>query len=80
MATVNSLAPLLLVSLFAIASFVLASPRKKQEEFQDQPKPQTAGIVSMIKKPKNIETWLEKNRAFGIKKFYIRLEETPELH
>ena len=37
------------------------------------------GIVSMMKDPKNIETWLDKHRALGIRHFYIRLEETPEL-
>ena len=37
------------------------------------------GIVSMIKDPKNIETWLKTHKDMGIKHFYIRLEETPEL-
>jgi len=37
------------------------------------------GIVSMIKSPKNIDTWLNKHRELGINHFYIRLEETPEL-
>jgi len=37
------------------------------------------GIVSMIKDPKNIDTWLKKHRDMGIKHFYIRLEETPNL-
>ena len=36
-------------------------------------------IVSMMKKPKNIEMWLEKHRVLGIVRFYIRLEETPEI-
>ncbi len=36
-------------------------------------------IVSMMKNPKNIETWLEKHRNLGIYKFYIRLEDTPDL-
>jgi len=40
---------------------------------------QKIGIVSMMKKPKNIETWLERHRELGIEKFYIRLEDTPEL-
>lgn len=37
------------------------------------------GIVSMMKEPKNIETWLGKHRDLGIRYFYIRLEETPDL-
>ena len=37
------------------------------------------GIVSMMKEPKDIKTWLEKHRALGIRHFYIRLEETPDL-
>ena len=37
------------------------------------------GIVSMMKKPKNIDTWLKKHRDLGIHHFFIRLEETPEI-
>lgn len=37
------------------------------------------GIVSMMKSPKNIDTWLRKHRNLGIQHFYIRLEETPDL-
>ena len=37
------------------------------------------GIISMIKDPKNIETWLQHHRDLGIRKFYIRLEGTPGL-
>lgn len=40
---------------------------------------QPIAIVSMMKKPKNIETWLAKHRELGISRFYIRLEDTPEL-
>lgn len=37
------------------------------------------GIVSMMKNPKNIDTWLQKHRDLGIKHFYIRLEQTPDV-
>ena len=37
------------------------------------------GIVSMMKNPKNIETWLNKHRDLGVHHFYIRLEDTPDL-
>lgn len=37
------------------------------------------GIISMIKNPKNIETWLKKNRENGVSHFYIRLEDSPEV-
>jgi hypothetical protein len=36
-------------------------------------------IVSMMKKPKNIDTWLDYHRYMGIRHFYIRLEDTEEL-
>ena len=48
-----------------------------KESFID--KTTTIGIVSMMKSPKNIDTWLKKHRDLGINHFYIRLEETPEL-
>jgi len=35
------------------------------------------GLVSMMKSPKNIDTWLETHRQLGIARFYIRLEDTP---
>jgi hypothetical protein len=44
-----------------------------------RPAPPTIGIVSCIKNPKNIETWLGLHRDIGISRFYIRLEDTPEL-
>ena len=37
------------------------------------------GIISMIKNPKNIETWLKKNRENGVSHFYIRLEDSPDV-
>jgi len=37
------------------------------------------GIISMIKDPKNIGTWLQHHRDLGIRKFYIRLEDTSGL-
>ena len=37
------------------------------------------GVISMIKDPKNIETWLKHHRGLGISRFYIRLEDTPGL-
>jgi len=37
------------------------------------------GIVSMMKEPKDIKTWLKTHRDLGIRHFYIRLEETPDL-
>ena len=36
-------------------------------------------IVSMMKNPKNIDTWLEYHRYMGVRHFYIRLEDTPDL-
>ena len=50
-----------------------------QESFLDISNKTNVGIVSMIKKPKNIDTWLNKHRDLGVCHFYIRLEETPEL-
>ena len=40
---------------------------------------QQIGVVSMMKSPKNIETWLETHRQLGITRFYIRLEDTPSV-
>ena len=37
------------------------------------------GIVSMMRRPKDIDDWLEYHRAMGIMRFYIRLEDSEEL-
>jgi len=39
----------------------------------------TVAVIALIYKPKNITTWLDLHRQFGINHFYIRLEDTPEL-
>ena len=44
-----------------------------------RPPPHKLGIVACIKNPKNLEAWLEIHRNMGISRFYIRLEDTPEL-
>ena len=36
-------------------------------------------IVSMMRRPKDIDDWLEYHRAMGITRFYIRLEDSEEL-
>jgi hypothetical protein len=36
-------------------------------------------IVSMMRRPKDIDDWLEYHRAMGISRFYIRLEDSEEL-
>lgn len=44
------------------------------------PKSQGVAIVSMMKDPKNIKTWLQRHRKLGIQHFFIRLEESsPEI-
>lgn len=37
------------------------------------------GLICMMKDPKNIETWIDHHRKFGITHFYIQLEDTPSL-
>ena len=36
-------------------------------------------IVSMMRRPKDLDDWLEYHRAMGIIRFYIRLEDTEDL-
>jgi hypothetical protein len=36
-------------------------------------------IVSMMRRPKDLDDWLEYHRAMGIMRFYIRLEDTEDL-
>jgi hypothetical protein len=41
--------------------------------------PLKIAIASMIMKPVDLSIWLEHHRTIGIKLFFIRLEDTPEL-
>lgn len=37
------------------------------------------GLVTMMKHPDNVDEWLQHHRDMGIRVFYIRLEESPEV-
>jgi len=80
-ATILAIFGICLLFYITMTKYLLWKSNEIQENFLDSfPKHgSNVGIVSMIKQPKNIETWLEKHRILGIKHFYIRLEETPEL-
>lgn len=60
----------LIVILIIVLVAVNISLRPKTKEVR-------IGIVSMIKNPKNLETWLDIHRKMGINRFYIRLEDSP---
>jgi hypothetical protein len=36
-------------------------------------------IVSMMKDPKNMDTWLHRHRKAGIQHFFLRLEDSPDV-
>jgi len=42
-------------------------------------RPRKVAIVSMVRHPKSFDQWLTYHKSIGINKFYIRLEDTPEL-
>jgi hypothetical protein len=52
---------------------------KSQEAFQQNEDVDKIGTVTMMKDPKDVETWLHKNRETGIAHFYIRLEDSPNV-
>ena len=80
-ATVLAIFGILILFYIVMTKYLTWKSNEIQENFLDSsPKYNSnIGIVSMIKEPKNIDTWLEKHRSLGIKHFYIRLEETPDL-
>ena len=80
-ATILAIFAILTIFYIVVTKYLTWKSKEIQESFLDStPKYSSdVGIVSMIKDPKNIETWLEKHRTLGIKHFYIRLEETPDL-
>ena len=62
--------------IILIAIIILLILFKSRSNFKD---PVTVALVTLVYKPKNIDTWLELHRNFGISHFYIRLEDTPEI-
>ena len=79
-ATVLAMVAICIIFYIVITRYIKWKDRElTKESFLDSSEKTNVGIVSMIKKPKNIETWLKKHRDLGICHFYIRLEETPEL-
>lgn len=67
----------ILIIIILYFSYLGSRVNRSKENFDQSP--QKVAVVSMIKSPKNMETWLEKHRNLGIARFYIRLEDTPEL-
>jgi len=65
----------LIIIIILIIFFYL----KKKSSFNNGNKIGKIGIISLMYKPKNVETWLQIHRDLGISHFYIRLENTPEL-
>jgi len=75
----NILILFILLSIVLLYSAFFQNPRK--ESFTLSPPSQNSkiAIVSMMKDPKNLDSWLQHHREMGIQRFYIRLEDTPEL-
>jgi len=69
---------LIVISGLLICIISIISISQKRENFEN-PKAKGIGVISMIKDPKNIKTWLKHHRDLGIRRFYIRLEDTPDL-
>jgi len=69
---------LIVISGLLLCIVSIISISQKRENFEN-PNASGIGVISMIKDPKNIETWLKHHRNLGIRRFYIRLEDTPNL-
>lgn len=53
---------------------------RKGETFKNENNEPVVAIASMMKNPKELEYWLQYHIEKGINHFYIRLEDTPDLH
>ena len=47
------------------------------EPFQNDPPKSVVSIVALMRKPVDLPLWFRHHRKMGIKKFYIRLEDSP---
>jgi hypothetical protein len=73
-----SLIVAMIIKYFYWKSETLGLRENFQEGMEEKPDSKIA-VAAMVKDPKNMETWLQKNREAGIDHFYIRLEDTPDL-
>ena len=80
-ATILAMVAICIIFYIIITKYLTWKSNEIRENFLDNPfsNSSNVGIVSMMKQPKDIKTWLKKHRELGIKHFYIRLEETPDL-
>jgi len=66
---------ILILLILVISATLLYFSNMKKVLVQETTK---IAIVSMMKNPKNVETWLQTHRNLGITKFYIRLEDSGQ--
>jgi hypothetical protein len=77
---INKILMLILIVLIILLLFLINNKQTFSKEYSSFSKQkQTIALISLIYLPKNIETWLEIHRKLGIDRFYIRLEDTPDL-
>ena len=69
----------LLIIVLLYASVMNLNVNQKETFTTNQDSNQEICIVSMMKDPKNLESWLQHHRRMGVRRFYIRLEDTPKL-
>jgi len=69
---------ILIISLILLIIIILSKKNKSTFGSNEEVTSKVA-LITLIYKPKNIESWLNLHRSFGISHFYIRLENTPEL-
>ena len=71
---------LFLIILIVLLILLILSTLNKKDNFKKDKSEIKIAIISVMYRPKSIETWLQLHRNLGICHFYIRLEDTPELH
>jgi len=67
----------MIIFLFFLSVVILFLIVKNRSSFTNTKK--SVALITLMYQPKNVETWLLIHRNLGIKRFYIRLEDTPEL-
>jgi hypothetical protein len=69
------------VEHFEVSRVVEGMRREDEVGGEEEPAPANLakiGIVSMMRKPKDSQDWLDHHRGLGVARFYIRLEDADE--
>lgn len=70
---------IVLICIFLIVFLIMGRQDTKTEGFREEKPSSRIAIATCIRKPVDFSLWLKHHRKLGVSRFYVRVEDTPEL-